>query len=85
VNAEHKTLTTWRTENLVPTEPFSFTAKADTGLDAVGVFRQHLPTASNSLVQQPLWDFAPAVRLDVVRERRRRFGVQEETGDPEYV
>lgn len=35
-------------------------------------------------IKRPLWEFTPAERPAVIHERRRRFGVDEETGDPEY-
>jgi hypothetical protein len=35
-------------------------------------------------IKRPLWEFTPAERPAVIHERRRRFGVYEEVGDPEY-
>jgi hypothetical protein len=40
--------------------------------------------ASDESVRAPLWLYPPEARLAVIHERRVRFGVQEETGDPEY-
>jgi hypothetical protein len=43
-----------------------------------------LKNAEDETVRAPLWTFPPEARLAVIHERRVRFGVQEETGDPEY-
>lgn len=40
--------------------------------------------ASDESVRAPLWQYPPEARLAVIHERRVRFGVFEETGDPEY-
>lgn len=53
----------------------------------MSVVPQHpteLPAASDETIRLPLWDFSPAMRNAVIHERRVRFGVYEETGDPEY-
>ncbi|MFD3573832.1 hypothetical protein [Streptomyces sp. NPDC058644] len=42
---------------------------------------QMLRVCPDSMVRQPLWDFAPADRLAVLHERRRRFGIEEERID----
>ncbi|MFE7315152.1 hypothetical protein ACFU7T_19035 [Streptomyces sp. NPDC057555] len=45
---------------------------------------QALKETEDDYIRQPLWDFAPLYRPFVIHERRRRFGVDEETSDPEY-
>lgn len=35
-------------------------------------------------IKRPLWDYTPEERPHVIHQRRRRFGVFEEMGDPEY-
>lgn len=43
-----------------------------------------LKSAGDEYIRQPLWEFPPDYRPLVIHERRRRFGVQDEIGDPEY-
>lgn len=46
-----------------------------------------LPAVSDVVVRRPLWEFPPADRPAVIRERRRRFGMlpdDEPVGDHEY-
>lgn len=43
-----------------------------------------LRNAFDANVRRPLWDFPPLARPAVIHERRVRFGVHDEIGDPEY-
>jgi hypothetical protein len=51
---------------------------------ARAVLKELLQGASDEYIRRPLWEWSPADRPEVIHERRRRFGVFEETGDPEY-
>lgn len=44
-----------------------------------------LKGATDETVRSPLWKFPPEAFEAVMHERRVRFGVYEETGDPEYT
>jgi hypothetical protein len=43
-----------------------------------------LKHAEDETVRAPLWTFPSEAVSAVIHERRVRFGVYEETGDPEY-
>jgi hypothetical protein len=51
------------------------------------LFPEVLRFAADGYVKQPLWDFPPAYRLQVIHERRVRFAPlmdDEPAGDPIY-
>lgn len=75
-------VTTFRAPGL-PIEPFSFATKQSP--EARAGWLRILTRAPDDVVSRPLWEVAPQLRVLFIRERRHRFGVQEETGDPEYV
>lgn len=47
-------------------------------------FPKLLRVLPDEAIRLPLWEYAPSGRPAVIHERRRRFGVDEECGDPEY-
>lgn len=73
-------VTTWRVDGLVPVEPFTFHRRP------VGVRVGALVTAvaDDERIRGPLWGWPPADRPHVLHERRRRFGLDDESGDPVY-
>lgn len=45
-------------------------------------FRQeYLRRAPDDVIRSPLWGFPPQARKDVLHERRRRFGIDDERPD----
>jgi hypothetical protein len=46
---------------------------------------RELGNIPDALISSPLWTWSPSNRRDVLHERRRRFGIEDERIDPTTV